>query len=66
MPIVSTGKESGMGALKALVSRLKSLVIARSHLALENLAVPGKNSIRANRKERCLTNDAVRQESGTV
>ena len=28
-----------MGALKALVSRLKSLVIARFHLALENLAL---------------------------
>ena len=36
---MSTGKKSGMGALKTLVSCLKSLVIARFHLALENLAL---------------------------
>ena len=28
-----------MGAFKALVSRLNSLVVARFHLALENLAL---------------------------
>ena len=39
MPIVSTGKGSAMGFFKAMVSGLKTLVIARFHLALENLAL---------------------------
>ena len=39
MPIVSDGKGSGMSAFKAMVSRIKTLVVARFHLALENLAL---------------------------
>ena len=39
MPIMSAGKESGMGAFKAMVSRIKTFVVARFHLALENLAL---------------------------
>lgn len=39
MPIVSTGKESRMSAVNAVVSRLKTSIAARFHLALENLAL---------------------------
>ena len=39
MPIVSTGKGLGMGTFNAVVSRIKTLVIARFHLVLEYLAL---------------------------
>ena len=39
MPIMSDSKGTGMSALKAMVSRIKTLVAARFYLALENLAL---------------------------
>ena len=56
-----------MGVLKALVLFLRIWFATPVHLTIEILALlHSKNSIRASRKERRLTNDGFGEQSGTV
>ena len=45
MPVLLAGKGFGMSAFKAIVSSLKTLVVVRFHLALENLALRQQLSV---------------------